>query len=945
MSNRLVYYFGRSRTDGGRDQKSLLGGKGANLAEMTRIGVPVPPGFTITTEVCRAHLQGDGNPEGTRREVSDCLRLVEEETGKRFGASDSPLLVSVRSGAAISMPGMMDTILNLGLNDETAAALARSSGDERFANDSYRRFVQMYGEVVLGVAQHRYSELLDAKKAETGVEHDTGLDAGDLRELVKAFKRATEEETGSPFPEDPWDQLWQAIDAVFDSWNTERAIQYRRVHRIAEDLGTAVNVVTMVYGNMGEDSGTGVAFTRDPSTGEKRLFGEFLLNAQGEDVVAGIRDPLSIGQMKEEMPEQYRALEEVGDRLEAHYRDVQDMEFTVERGDLYLLQTRTAKRSAPAAVRIAVEMVEEGLIDEPTAVRRVPARQLDQLLHPQIDPSASVDVLTRGLPASPGAESGRVVLSPERAQELAAEGQDVILVREETSPDDFGGMVAAKAILTARGGMTSHAAVVARGMGKCCVVGARDLRVDESAATVKVDGRSIAEGDWITLDGSTGRVLAGRVPTIDALTSEWYDRLMEWADSHRRLRVRANADTPEDAARAREFGAEGIGLCRTEHMFFRGDRIDTMREMILAQDEAGRRRALDRLLPMQRDDFEGIFRAMAGLPVTIRLLDPPLHEFLPKTRHEIEELSARLGVEADQLARRSDRLREINPMLGHRGVRLGLTYPEVTEMQTRAIFEAAVKVAREGVEVRPEVMVPLVAVAEELRRQDALIREVADGIIAESGLDMDYLVGTMIELPRAALTAGEIAKEAEFFSFGTNDLTQTTLGLSRDDSGTFLPRYIEQGILDDDPFQRLDQSGVGRLVELATREGREARPGLKVGICGEHGGDPASVAFFHRTGLDYVSCSPFRVPVARLAAAQAALDDGTETSSHPEAQTRDARERQRAAPPIPLPSSKRSAQGNGRGEDARAPREEPREPPAAGPAMAALPARSAETGE
>ncbi len=873
MATGLVYYFGRTRTDGGRGDKPLLGGKGANLAEMTRIGVPVPPGFTLTTEVCTRYLREGGYPAALRDAVDASLRLVEEETGKTFGGGKNPLLLSVRSGAAVSMPGMMDTILNLGLNDDTVAALARASDDERFANDSYRRFVQMYGEVVLGIDASRFADLLDAKKEERGVEHDTELDAGDLRALVVAYKELVEEETGEPFPEEPADQLWGAIGAVFDSWNNERAIHYRRVHRIPNDIGTAVNVMTMVYGNMGEDSGTGVAFTRNPSTGEKKLFGEFLLNAQGEDVVAGIRDPLSIDEMREEMPEQYSALLRVGETLEEHYRDIQDMEFTVERGELYLLQTRTGKRSAAAAVRAAVEMESEGLIDRDTAVRRVPASQLDQLLHPQIDPKAEKDVLTRGLPASPGAVSGRVVFDPAQAEEWAANGEDVVLVREETSPEDFGGMVAAKAILTARGGMTSHAAVVARGMGKCCVAGARQIEVDWEQRCFEVKGRSVDEGDWITLDGSTGEVLAGRVPTVDASMSEWYDTIMAWADERRRMRVRTNADTPADARRAREFGAEGIGLCRTEHMFFEGERIDAMREMILATDAAGRKRALEKLLPMQQEDFEGIFRAMDGLPVTVRLLDPPLHEFLPKSRHEIDALAEKLGVDAERMAHHAERLREANPMLGHRGVRLGLSFPEITEMQTRAIFRAAARVAADGVDVHPEVMVPLVSSVEELRRQETIIRRVADEELEAAGIDVPYLVGTMIELPRAALTAGEIAAEAEFFSFGTNDLTQTTMGLSRDDAGSFLPRYVEQGILPDDPFQTLDQAGVGRLVELATREGRDARPDLKVGICGEHGGDPASVTFFHKIGLDYVSCSPFRVPIARLAAAQAALQE------------------------------------------------------------------------
>ncbi len=881
MPERLVYYFGKARADGGRADKTLLGGKGANLAEMTRIGVPVPPGFTLTTAVCRAYLAGDGYAEALRAEVEASLRELEAETGKRFGAPEDPLLVSVRSGAAVSMPGMMDTILNLGLNDDTVAGLASRAEDERFAFDSYRRFVQMYGEVVLGIAGSRFSELLDAKKAAKRVEHDTELEAADLRALVAEFKQAVEAETGEPFPEDPEAQLWGAIDAVFDSWNTDRAIQYRRVNRIPEDLGTAVNVVAMVYGNMGDDSGTGVAFTRDPSTGEDRLYGEFLLNAQGEDVVAGIRDPLSLHEMEEALPEAYHQLRDVATKLERHYRDVQDLEFTVERGTLYMLQTRTAKRSAAAAVRVAVEMVDAGLIDERTAIGRVRASQLDQLLHPQIDPAAEVEVLARGLPASPGAESGRVVFDPAAAQAWAERGESVVLVRDETSPEDFGGMVAARAIVTARGGMTSHAAVVARGMGKCCVAGARELRIDFEAGRMSAGDHEVAEGDWITVDGSGGRVLIGQVPRVEAATSQWYERLMTWADDVRRLGVRANADTPADARRAREYGAEGIGLCRTEHMFFEGDRIDAVREMILAENPEVQRRALAKLLPMQREDFEGIFRAMDGLPVTIRLLDPPLHEFLPKTDDEVRALASRLGIERRDLEARVNRHRETNPMLGHRGVRLGLSNPEITRMQARAIFEAAANVARDGVAVHPEVMVPLVCVAEELRRQAAEIRETADAVFAEAGREVPYLVGTMIELPRAALTAGEIATEAEFFSFGTNDLTQTTLGLSRDDAGSFLPRYVEQGILPDDPFRTIDQAGVGRLVGIAVGEGRDANPNLHVGVCGEHGGDPASVAFFDAVGLDYVSCSPFRVPIARLAAAQAALETVEEDDDTP----------------------------------------------------------------
>ncbi len=871
MADRLVYYFGGGQADGGREDRALLGGKGANLAEMARIGVPVPPGFTITTAVCRHYLHEGGYPAELRAQVDAALARLEEETGKTFGGGDFPLLLSVRSGAAISMPGMMETILNLGLNDDTVEALARATDNPRFAYDSYRRFVNMYGDVVLGVEHDAFEELLSARKEAKGVEADTALDADDLRALVGEYKALVAERTGKPFPEDPQEQLWGAIEAVFRSWNIERAIAYRRVHGIPQDLGTAVNVQAMVYGNMGEDSGTGVAFTRDPSTGEHHFFGEFLLNAQGEDVVAGIRTPVPIEEMAERMPAAYRELLEVQARLEKHYREMQDLEFTVERGRLYLLQTRTGKRTAAAAVRIAVDMVDEGLITEAEAVQRVDPKQLDQLLHPRLDPNAQVTVLATGLPASPGAAAGVVVFDPDEAAERGGKGEPVILVRRETSPDDFHGMVAARAIVTARGGMTSHAAVVARGMGKCCVVGARDIHIDLERGEFTAHGVTVKAGDWISVDGTTGRVLLGKVATVEPELSEHFQRLMAWADSFRSLRVRTNADTPADAKKAREFGAEGIGLCRTEHMFFEGDRITAMREMILAADEEGRRHALAKLLPMQREDFLGIFRAMDGLPVTIRLLDPPLHEFLPATPEDAEAVAKAMGVDIDTLMRAVERHHEANPMLGHRGVRVGISYPEVTEMQARAIFEAAVAATREGVTVHPEVMVPLVGDVKELRHQARLIRNVAEQVLREAGVEVPYMVGTMIELPRAALMAGSIAEEAEFFSFGTNDLTQTSFGISRDDAASFLPLYIEDGIFADDPFQVLDREGVGRLVAIATKEGRATRPTLKVGICGEHGGEPSSVEFFHETGLDYVSCSPFRVPVARLAAAHAAL--------------------------------------------------------------------------
>ena len=874
MPNRFVYYFGNGLADGGREDKALLGGKGANLAEMTRIGIPVPPGFTITTEVCRLYLRDRSYPEGLVEEVLANLRRLEQHTGKKLGGTGNPLLVSVRSGGAVSMPGMMETILNLGLNDDTVAALARASDDERFAYDSYRRFVQMYGDVVLGVPSRLFEERLTELKRTRSVTEDTALDAADLKALVTEFKEIVRTHSGERFPDDPEEQLWGAIEAVFRSWNADRAIAYRRVHGIPDYMGTAVNVVAMVYGNMGDDSGTGVAFTRNPSTGERVFFGEFLVNAQGEDVVAGIRTPLRIEQMAEKLPAAYEQLLRVQATLEQHYREMQDLEFTVERGRLYLLQTRTGKRTARAAVRIAVDMVEEGLIDETEAVKRIDPKQLDQLLHPRLDPSAEAVVLVAGLPASPGAASGRVVFDPDRAVEMAANGEPVILVREETSPDDFHGMVAAEAVVTARGGMTSHAAVVARGMGKCCVVGAAGLVIDHGATCCRSGDHTVAEGEWITVDGTTGRVLLGRVPTVEPEPGEDFDVLMSWADQLRTLKVRANADTPADAARAREFGAEGIGLCRTEHMFFEGDRVHVVREMILAETEAGRRAALERLLPMQRADFEGIFRAMDGLPVTIRLLDPPLHEFLPRSAEEIEEFARRAGMESELVARLVERQREANPMLGHRGVRLSITYPEILEMQARAIFEAAAHVARDGVSVLPEIMVPLVADARELARQREAIAAIADDVLAAHNLELPYMIGTMIELPRAALLASEIAEHAEFFSFGTNDLTQTTFGISRDDAATFLPRYIELGLLEDDPFQVLDRTGVGQLVQMGTWEGRRRRPDLKVGICGEHGGDPRSIEFFHETGLDYVSCSPFRVPIARLAAAQASLRNG-----------------------------------------------------------------------
>ncbi|MDQ2889101.1 MAG: pyruvate, phosphate dikinase [Gemmatimonadota bacterium] len=864
-----------------------LGGKGANLAEMTNLGVPVPPGFTIACSECISYLEQANTSDALRAEVTLNVARLEEVSGKRFGDPLNPLLVSVRSGASVSMPGMMETILNLGLNDRTVVSLARASGSARFAYDSYRRFIQMYADVVLGVPSSAFEHLLTSKRMTAGVETDAELTEDALRNLVEEFKAIVRNRTGVPFPTDPEEQLWGAIEAVWKSWTLKKARDYRRVNAIPETLGTGVNIVAMVFGNLGDDSGTGVAFTRDPSTGEHKFYGEFLINAQGEDVVAGIRTPMAIEQMAALLPAAFEQLMDMQLRLETHFRDMQDIEFTVERGTLYLLQTRTGKRTAAAAVRIARDMVDEGLITTRDAVLRVPAGQLDQLLHPIIDPSARASTLCVGLPASPGASSGIAVFDPDIAEARAAEGTAVILVRDETTPEDFHGIVAARAVLTARGGMTSHAAVVCRGMGKCAVVGCRDIQVDLEHRRFQVGRSTIHEGDYITLDGATGRVFTGALPTIPsevvqvtngtlperaAPLYQAYSRLMGWADEMRTLKVRANADTPRDARIARNFGAEGIGLCRTEHMFFEGERIHAMREMIVARDEAGRRRALAKLLPMQRNDFEGIFEAMDGLPVTIRLLDPPLHEFLPHGGEESKLLARTLDMPRADLQRIVESLRETNPMLGHRGCRLGITYPEITEMQGRAIFEAAVKAKRRGIDVRPEIMVPLVSDVSEFDNQRAILETAARQVLGVMGETIPYLIGTMIELPRAALTAGAIARTAEFFSFGTNDLTQTTFGLSRDDSGRFLPSYVESGIFPDDPFQTLDTVGVGRLIRMAAEDGRKARPGIKLGICGEHGGEPRSVAFCHAIGLDYVSCSPFRVPIARLAAAHAALE-------------------------------------------------------------------------
>ncbi|OLE52086.1 MAG: pyruvate, phosphate dikinase [Acidobacteria bacterium 13_1_20CM_3_53_8] len=889
-SHKWVYLF----EEANGENKALFGGKGAGLAEMTRAGLPVPPGLIVTTEACNAYYAYDKNfPEGMWEQVKEALKKIEEKVSKSFGDPKNPLLVSVRSGAPLSMPGMMDTVLNLGLNEETVQGLAAQTGDLRFALDAYRRFASLFGEIVMGVAHEKFERVMDRYKAQTTGGRDTDLKPEQLLEIIAAEKQIIfAEQRGSAIPEDPYEQLRVAIAAVFGSWMGRRARDYRRVHRIRDDMGTAVNVQAMVFGNMGESSGTGVAFTRNPSTGERELYGEYLLNAQGEDVVAGIRTPNPISQLNNELPEVYEQFKQITSLLEKHYRDMQDVEFTIERSKLWMLQTRTGKRTGAASVRVACDMVNEGLIDKATAVRRVTPDQLDQLLHPTVNPDENSVVLATGLPASPGAAQGCVVFNSDEAEDLAQQGEKVILVRQETSPDDFHGMVAAQAIVTARGGMTSHAAVVARGMGKCCVCGASALNIDYGQQQFNVNGTVVTKGDWITVDGSTGRVFLGKIPTIQPKLGSDFQELMGWADEFRRLRVRANADTPRDSQVAREFGAEGIGLCRTEHMFFGDERLAVMREMILADGVGAREKALEKLLPLQRNDFIGIFQAMAGLPVTIRLLDPPLHEFLPNMEELLGELSElkmslqraesihamdRLLDEIDgkrTLLQQVERMRESNPMLGLRGCRLGLVYPEVTRMQVRAIFEAACKVQGEGTVVKPEIMVPLVSIAEELRHQSELIREVAEQVVGEHGMKVDYMIGTMIELPRAALIADKIAAHADFFSFGTNDLTQTTFGLSRDDSGRFLSAYVEHKILPDDPFQVLDRDGVGQLVRMGASRGRRVKPHLKVGICGEHGGEPNSIAFCHEIELDYVSCSPFRVPVARLAAAHAALNAG-----------------------------------------------------------------------
>jgi len=879
---KFVYFFSQDETDGNAKMKDLLGGKGANLAEMTSLGIPVPPGFTISTEICQVFYENNkALPDWVRDGVNTAVDKLEKKLGKKFGDVANPLLVSVRSGSRASMPGMMDTILNLGLNDQTVEGLARASGNPRFAWDSYRRFIQMYSNVVMNMNHSLLEMTMEDLKAEHGYEKDTDLKEADLKALVTKYKKMIQETTGKPFPTDPKTQLWGAIEAVFSSWHNNRAVTYRRLNDIPESWGTAVNVQAMVFGNMGEDCGTGVAFTRDPSTGEKQFFGEYLINAQGEDVVAGIRTPQPISKrqaantahksLEEEMPEVYKQLVETYLRLEKHYKDMQDIEFTIEKKKLWMLQTRNGKRTALASINIAMDMLDENLIDEPTAIQRVSPASLDQLLHPTLDPKAKKTTLAKGLPASPGGVCGKVVFSSDDAVTWKEKGHKVILVRIETSPEDIEGMVAAQGILTTRGGMTSHAAVVARGMGKCCVAGCGDIQVDYQQKEFRAQGYVVREGEVITLDGGTGEVFLGEVKTIEPQLGGSFNRLMKLADKHRKLKVRTNADTPKDSKVAREFGAEGIGLCRTEHMFFGADRIDWIRRMIVAETLEDRKKALEHLLPMQRDDFYQLFKVMEGLPVTIRLLDPPLHEFLPHTDEEAKEIALRLDLSFDELRRKVRSLHEFNPMLGHRGCRLAVTYPEIYEMQARAIAEAAAMIIKEGKRLVPEIMIPLVGVRRELSMMRALVDKEVKDVQKEKGVKFDYQIGTMIELPRAAITANEIAEDADFFSFGTNDLTQTALGLSRDDAGKFLKSYVAEGIYEKDPFMTIDAQGVGKLVKMGVDLGRQSRSNLKVGVCGEHGGDPESIYFFASAGLDYVSCSPFRVPIARLAAAQAAL--------------------------------------------------------------------------
>jgi pyruvate, orthophosphate dikinase len=868
-SKKYVYFFG----EGKKEMKKLLGGKGANLSEMTNIGLPVPYGFTITTEVCNLFYElGRKCPEGLDEQIDSNLKKLENKMGMGFGDEKNPLLVSVRSGAAISMPGMMDTVLNLGLNDITVKGLIKKTGNARFGWDSYRRFIQMFGDVVMGVEHDKFEEALQARKDKKKVKYDTDLDAGDLEELVEDYKKIIKASKGKSFPQEPRKQLEMSINAVFGSWNNKRAISYRNLHDIPHNIGTAVNVQAMVFGNMGTNSATGVAFTRNPATGEDKFYGEYLLNAQGEDVVAGIRTPQPISKLGKEMPEIYKKLVGIRKKLEDHYREMEDLEFTIQEGKLYILQTRTGKRTAFAALKIAVDMVNKGYIDKKTAVTRVEPQMLDQLLHKQLDNKAKdkAEFLTKGLPASPGAALGRVVFDADAAVE-DAKFDNVILVRTETSPEDIQGMAVAQGILTARGGMTSHAAVVARGMGKCCVAGAEEIKVYESKKYFEINGSRINKGDWITLDGATGEVFKGKIPVVDPVIGKDFKKFMSWVDDFKVIGVRANADTPHDSEVARNFGAEGIGLCRTEHMFFEADRIKAVRKMIVAKDREEREKALKQILPMQKKDFVDIFKVMNGLPVTIRLLDPPLHEFLPHEDEDIKEISGELGIGFDELKATVISLHEMNPMLGHRGCRLSISYPEILEMQVRAIFEAAVELAKKGYKVKPEVMVPLVGNVNEIKILKEQIVKIADEIMKKGKKKVSYKVGTMIEIPRACVVAGEIAAEAEFFSFGTNDLTQMTFGFSRDDSGKFLPDYLEKGILEKDPFATIDRNGVGELIKMAVEKGRKARQDLKIGICGEHGGDPSSVEFCHTVGLNYVSCSPYRVPVARLAAARAAI--------------------------------------------------------------------------
>jgi len=904
MNKKRIYLFGNGKAEGKADMKNLLGGKGANLAEMNLVGVPVPPGFTITTEVCTEYNQFGKEKimELLKSEITGAIQNIENIIGSKFGDKENPCLVSVRSGARVSMPGMMDTVLNLGLNDDAVEGLAKKSNNPRFAWDSYRRFVQMYGDVVLGMKPASkeetdpFEKIIDEIKEAKNIVNDTELATEDLQELVKRFKKAIKEVTGSDFPEDPWTQLWGAICAVFDSWNTERAIYYRQLNRIPGDWGTAVNVQAMVYGNMGNNSATGVAFTRDAATGEDMFNGEYLINAQGEDVVAGIRTPQQITligsrrwaelakvseedraakypSLEETMPPIYKELCVIETKLENHYKDMQDLEFTIQDGKLWLLQTRSGKRTGVAMVKMAIDMLEEGLIDEKTALLRVEPNKLDELLHPVFDAAAikKALVVAKGLPASPGAATGQLVFFADEAEKWAKDKKKVVLARIETSPEDLRGMNVSEGILTARGGMTSHAAVVARGMGKCCVSGAGSIRINYKERTLTSDGQVFHEGDWISLNGSTGEVYKGKVDTKNPELSGDFGKLMSLCDKYTVMKVRTNADTPNDSKVARGFGAQGIGLCRTEHMFFEGDRIKAVREMILAKDETGRRVALKKLLPIQRSDFEGIFDAMQGLPVTVRLLDPPLHEFVPHDEKGQQEMAEEMHISLNEVKARVESLAEFNPMLGHRGCRLGNTYPEITEMQTRAIIEAALNLKAKGIQAIPEIMIPLIGTVEEFKMQEDIIRQTAQKVFDERNEIIDFLVGTMIEIPRAALTAAEVAKHAEFFSFGTNDLTQMTFGYSRDDAGKFLPIYLAKGILKEDPFQVLDQVGVGQLVEMGTKNGRSSRPNLKVGICGEHGGEPKSVMFCHRVGMNYVSCSPYRVPIARLAAAQAAI--------------------------------------------------------------------------